>query len=704
MTALPSEVPVLPGWRTPVIAPSLVLAPGPVPISIYGDEVWSLAPLIANPSASRVAVDWTKFPDALREEMRLAAWMMINTALPASVLVGHPAWHSRLGPHGIYDTVRRWQPFAHWLTAQGVAGLGACTTDTFTAYAGHLTRRSGANRNEGMKELVALTRLWAFDAASAHPAGLVMPPWHQYGVDDYLPATPSPGRGENSREPIAPATIGPLLIWALRVVDDFADDILSAQAEQQRLTEKADQTVGTWESMGRLRAYLDQLVERGAPVPTRRHKGDHQISATYIAALVGCSPQQVNSHLRSQLREGFREYVRHLPGSCPLATPITGRVAGQPWTEAIDFTEVPLLMRHLSTACFIVLAYLTGMRPGEVLGLDSGCCPEAPSPGPHLIYGRVFKGVHDQDGNHHSAGQVREVPWVAIPPVVTAIRVLERIAPDGLLFDTAVHAIPRGRTPTGRAVGFERMGSRVEDFIAWASGLAVRLGRPHEVIPDDPFGALGVARFRRSLAWHIARRPGGLVALAIQYGHMRTAMSAGYAARGRGGIHELLDIETARATADTLTTLHDDLAAGTGISGPAARRAIHAAAQAPAFAGSIRTHRQARDILGNPALTVYDNPHSFLMCVYNRERALCHRLDATDAPSLNRCQPACANIARTDRHAHELVEHAATLEKQAASEAVPGPLADRLAQRADHLRELADRHHHTLIDSQEPPT
>lgn len=113
-------------------------------------------------------------------------------------------------------------------------------------------------------------------------------------------------------------------------------------------------------------------------------------------------------------------------------------------------------------------------------------------------------------------------------------------------------------------------------------------------------------------------------------------------ARGRGGIHELLDIETARATADTLTPLHGDLAAGTGISGPAARRAIHAAAQAPAFAGSIRTHRQARDILGNPALTVYDNPQAFLMRVYNRYRAPCHRLDVSDTPRLDRCQPSCA--------------------------------------------------------------
>ncbi|MGW8066893.1 hypothetical protein ACVV2G_32620 [Streptomyces ziwulingensis] len=102
-------------------------------------------------------------------------------------------------------------------------------------------------------------------------------------------------------------------------------------------------------------------------------------------------------------------------------------------------------------------------------------------------------------------------------------------------------------------------------------------------------------------------------------------------AHGRDGIHELLDIETARATADTLTNLHDDLTRGVGISSPAAQRAIHAAAQAPTFAGSIRTQRQAHDILRNPALTVYDNPNAFLMCVYNRDRAPCHRLDLTEA-------------------------------------------------------------------------
>ncbi|MGW7426168.1 hypothetical protein ACWGJB_40245 [Streptomyces sp. NPDC054813] len=54
------------------------------------------------------------------------------------------------------------------------------------------------------------------------------------------------------------------------------------------------------------------------------------------------------------------------------------------------------------------------------------------------------------------------------------------------------------------------MNRRIEDFITWASDLAVRSGRPHEVVPEDPHGAVGTERFRRTLARHIARRPGGL--------------------------------------------------------------------------------------------------------------------------------------------------------------------------------------------------
>jgi hypothetical protein len=271
------------------------------------------------------------------------------------------------------------------------------------------------------------------------------------------------------------------------------------------------------------------------------------------------------------------------------------------------------------------------------------------------------------------------------------------VPPGQLLFDHHAHDLRGTRAGTG-SLTVHTLGTRVEDFITWANHEAATRGLAHEVIPPDPHGRIGTERFRRSLAWHIARRPGGLVALAIQYGHLRTSVAAGYAARSRDGIHDLLDVETARATIDTVADLNAALEDGLGISGPAARRAIKAAATAPQYTGTVITARQARQILANPHLAVYDNPRTLLMCVYKRDKALCHR-GLKDAPSLDQCVPACANIARTDQHATGLRLRATALEQQAGH--VPGPLGERLRDNAARLRDLADTHHRTRISLQD---
>ncbi|MEW1659063.1 hypothetical protein [Streptomyces sp. NPDC093707] len=112
--------------------------------------------------------------------------------------------------------------------------------------------------------------------------------------------------------------------------------------------------------------------------------------------------------------------------------------------------------------------------------------------------------------------------------------------------------------------------------------------------------------------------------------------------------------------------------------------------------------RTAQHILDNSQLSIYDNPGSYLMCVYNRDKALCHRLEGQqEAPSLDRCQPSCANISRTDHHADQLLALAERLEKQAGSEFVPVPLADRFRRRASRLRTLADEHYRNRVTVQE---
>jgi len=74
----------------------------------------------------------------------------------------------------------------------------------------------------------------AFDQLTNSPSGITPPPWETEGADGYLPAAEGASGGENTTEPLAPQVIGPLLVWAIRVVEDLSDDILAAWAENRR--------------------------------------------------------------------------------------------------------------------------------------------------------------------------------------------------------------------------------------------------------------------------------------------------------------------------------------------------------------------------------------------------------------------------------------------------------------------------------------
>jgi len=243
---------------------------------------------------------------------------------------------------------------------------------------------------------------------------------------------------------------------------------------------------------------------------------------------------------------------------------------------------------------------------------------------------------------------------------------------------------------------------RIADFTAWANAEAAAHDRHTETIPADPHGPIGTARFRRTLAWHIARRPGGLVALAIQYGHLRTGLglhtSEGYGSRSRDGIHDLINIETALATAQTAADLRDHIQNGGGISGPAARQALTTAANTPRFEGQQIKTDFARKFITRDGAVLYDNPHALLICRYKADRALCDR-DIKTTPRLDQCVRGCANAIRTDDHAAALRNRADRLDNRASL--LPQPIGDRLRARADHARADADAHDRTRITNQD---
>ena len=166
----------------------------------------------------------------------------------------------------IHSTTMQWRQLARWLEERGIRSLADCDAGVLDDYGQHL-RDSGQSRKRVLMFLVALTRLWALDQLSARPNGIARPPWEDLGLDDYLPAATTAAGGENATEPLAEQTIGPLLIWAIRLVEDLSGDILAGWAERQRLIEAARANTATPAGLAALEAYLRPLIAGQDPCP-----------------------------------------------------------------------------------------------------------------------------------------------------------------------------------------------------------------------------------------------------------------------------------------------------------------------------------------------------------------------------------------------------------------------------------------------------
>jgi hypothetical protein len=328
----------------------------------YSDLTWSLAALIDNPGATRVEIRWVRCPEQLREQVKALAWVVINGELKATYLQTRgPKARARWSASSIQAIVGEWISLARWLCPRGVTDLAGCTDDHWRSYIAD--RRADG----GTRELVAtvlgwLTHLWAFDQLAGGRIGVGQPPWEVEGVDDYLPATTGAGHGENATQPIDPQVIGPLLVWAIRMVDDLADDVLAGWDENRRLSDLAAKPSNGSAGRAALEAYLLPLIASGAPIPTIKRHGADAVARAFICAVTGASSSQVDRFNRAH---GLTALAAQRPGGCLMQVPITGRIDGRPWREHLDFNEAGELMRHLATAAMIICLYLTGMRPQE---------------------------------------------------------------------------------------------------------------------------------------------------------------------------------------------------------------------------------------------------------------------------------------------------------------------------------------------------
>ena len=672
-------------------------------LSRFGDSRWYLSALSQRSSEGSQVVNWDLFPEQLRASFRRAGWALVNLPTPAELLeraaTRRAEWPR---PATMAAVFLGWRRFAGWLTDRGVGALDELSAEDLADYAAHVGQRP-CSTPVRQDALYAVSLLWGF--APYLPAGdrIPVPPWETVGMRHYLPA--STDRNENSTPPIHPAVMSPLLIWAMRFVEDFADDIIAAWQEHERLVGRVREHPDP-AATAPLREFFDRCLAEEGALPGGTARGRPGLAVLYLAGRFGTSLRHVTYEAAKHRQGKFQ-----LSTGTPLSTPVRGLLHGKPWKPSIDFHEAPVLMTRLATACLVVVAYLSGARPAEALELRAGCCPEPADDGAgalrYELHGLFFKGARNAEGRPAPAGAPRKVPWTVVPPVARAVRALERVVEGPLLFPAdapwTTGACGR-RHRTGDALTPGGANQRIATFIEWVNDYADEHDLAAERIPNDPDGDIVLSRFRRTVAWHIARLPGGRIALAIQYGHLRASTAAeGYSGRARQGLRRVLDIETARAMADHLGTLAEDLRRGEGVSGPAAGRLVRAARDARArFGGKFLTPRQAEALFDGTELNVYDNPQAFLTCNYDPAKALCHAERAAKratgtAPAIDRCNPACANIARTDSHIGLLRTEIAKLAEEAASPLTPAPLRERLAQRCSALRRVVDLHERTKL-------
>jgi integrase len=675
------------------------------------DNIWQLSYLDHLDTASSLTFSWWDVPGALRASLKRLAYAVLNLPAPA-VLLERKATSTRptLSASSVLKMLRAWRDFARWLDERQVHQLQDVDRTLLEEYGQLVTTQARAVR-QNRRELYELTRAWAYAPFLLPCDQLVMPPWEDEGsaISDFF-NTEDLDDGECESAVIHPATMSPLLVWALRLVTDLAPDILAAYQEWRRLDANTAAAT-TPEGYDRLRDYVGQLRDSGRSFPTfagrqraaiQRRYGRPPLARRYVAGVLGISLRTIDNlmHREPDLLHGL-----DFGDGAPLGVPVTARISGRPWTAAIDHADAVGLAVHLATAAMITTAYLSGMRPAEVLHLRRGCArreERADGTIRHTLTGRHFKNVLGPDGRPAPTGVVRPDPWVVTELVARAVAVLEELSDDDLLLPRSLSANARDRDADhrGPAITPEVANHRIQLFTVWANQTAARLGRPHETIPPDLAGPVTMRRFRRTVAWFIYRQPGGRIALGLQYGHVGRTLAAASGGRTQQDMLEVLDFERQLALADTLTEASDRLTTGEGVSGPAADRYVAAAHEFGArYTGGFATRAQLRALMNNPRLQVYEDPDALLTCNHDPYKALCDpdhgHGTPRRTPSFDRCHTACGNISRTDTHIERARQEAERLRGEIADGLNPAPLAKRLSQRVETLEGIIHQHQTT---------
>lgn len=484
-------------------------------MSVFGDDRWVLTPAVLHPHADAASLGFTAVHPAFRDVLKLLCWLMINhdgdAALVNTLRTRRPAIMT------LTTGFRFLRAFTDWLAARGRTCFSEVTALDLDAYLADV-KAIETTHSDREDLLAAVIKIWAYrgllDQRDRLPAAQ---PWGGERVQHLLECR----RGtESTIARIPPETMNALLAWSLRLVEDLATDITAALHECQRLqartrtpaTDRARYQRRPGEVVEDLRTVIRAHGRLGVALPgLRTPSGALVCNINYLARLLDTSPESLRRNACQDLLRNCGLTIRE--GSALLLAP-TGLIDGRRWRELpIDEGEVRLLARCLVGACFVVIGYLSGMRPGEILSLERGCLERDRASGLLLVRGRQWKGVRDDQGVHVPEGRIRPDPWVVAEPVATAITVLENLHTERLLFPNRLGARPQktntgtSRFRDGKARTSSHINSDIAALIDWTDDYCRSEGRDDPIPPDSAHPEITARRFRRTLAWFIARAP-----------------------------------------------------------------------------------------------------------------------------------------------------------------------------------------------------
>jgi integrase len=678
-----------------VILRSRVIRPGTpaARLSRFADPVWILQPAHPHAHHGVNSLHWPRFPEDLVPAFKTLALAVLDHPYPPALAIERRSTRMAIDTFSL--TVRDLRVFAQWMSDQGMQAIAEVTPFALDAYRAHvLALAIPAPRQAKLLNAVRIT--WGF--RDLLPSQCQLPeaaPWDGASGHDLARVTVRGGGCKTPRIPAA--TMEALLAWSLRMLEDLGPDIASAWEEYRQLNDGAHPSQRRFDGLApalRLDLFLDDARRDGAALPGQRGPGGQwQVNPSHLSRLLGLRSNLPASQAR---RAAARSGLPVAPGS--FIGTIRGRLDGRPWRDQpITVGEIQDLVRFLTAACFVIVSYLSGLRPGEALNLRRGCRDTDPGTGQLLLAGRSGKGTDRQPPAGGEDPLAR--PWVVVAPVHDAIAMLERLTPHSLIFP-ASHVRAQGRRSPGEHARVSRYLTRdLEQFTSWVNATFAGPGGTPQ-IPPDPAGHIHARRFRRTLAYFIVRRPRGLIAAALQYGHVSTRVTLSYSGTADTTWMEDLAVERLELVLEQADRDWALIEGGEHVSGPSAQEYRDRVARLRRFEGRVVS--QARNIERLLARTDSSIHHGEAMtCVYTAETAACRKamadqgLPAGNAPDESQCRASCQNLAWTDRDISHLGDRLTILEARAADPLAPRPLRDRALAQAARARDIIARHQAT---------